>query len=921
MHTATLKRIAADRAGRFAVTAADDKTARVWDVASGGLLRVLRPPIAEGNEGKIFAVAITPDGETIAAAGWTGWKWHPSCNVYLFDRATGQIKQRLSGLPSTVNHLSFSPDGRWLAASLGGPHGVRVWDLSGAGKPPGQGRADAASYGSSWSADGRLAATSSDGRIRLYRAQPGGLAKLKEITATGGKQPYGIAFSPDGNELAVGYYDSSEVNILDGHQLIQKVAASNKGVASGGLENVAWSADGRRLYAGGKLRQDGRFSVRIWPDAGRGAPQDVPATGGAIMQFAPVPEGILVAGADPSWGLLDNTGQLNAKQAPSTANLSGNIADFRLSHDARLVQFDFGGRGDTIHRFSLRQRLLSAALNAAEAPGDEPKAPRVEGIDIREWQGSTTPTVSGRPIALDGKERSRSLAITPNGTVFVLGAEYSLRAYDSRGKPLWQRPTPGIVWGVNISGAGNVVAAAYGDGTIRWHRMNDGQELLAFFAHADRKRWVLWTPSGYYDASPGGEDLIGWHLNRGEDEAADFFPASRFRGRFLRPDIVDGVLDALDERKAIVRANESRATAPLMTGVAETLPPVVELISKPEVSTSQTRVTVSYRTRSDPTAPITALHVRVNGQAQPGARNLQPQATAGVRNVTVTVPAQDSQVDIIAANRHGLSTAATVRVRWVGGNAQPIEAPKLYLLAIGVSNYQHPDITKLSFAAKDAKDFAATMQRQQGKLYSKVEAKLVVEADATRDNIADALDWLQRQVTQRDVGMLFLSGHGYNDTVLGFTFLPVDADPDGLRRTGVTMADFKSALISLPGKTVAFLDACHSGNVFGPATKAPFVNADAAINDLISAEGGVVVFSSSTGRQLSLEDASWNNGAFTKALVEGIEGKAARAGRVTHKTLDVYVTERVKELTKGKQSPVTQAPGGVNDFPIAVMSK
>jgi len=212
------------------------------------------------------------------------------------------------------------------------------------------------------------------------------------------------------------------------------------------------------------------------------------------------------------------------------------------------------------------------------------------------------------------------------------------------------------------------------------------------------------------------------------------------------------------------------------------------------------------------------------------------------------------------------------------------------------------------------------MQRQQGRLYSRVDVKLLTDADATRDNIADALDWLQRQVTQRDVGMLFLSGHGHNDGVLGFTFLPVNADPDKLRRTGVTMADFKSALVSLPGKTIAFLDACHSGNVFGPATKSVF-DVNGVINELTSAEGGVVVFSSSTGRQLSLEDAAWNNGAFTKALIEGIEGKAdtRRSGRVTFKSLDIYVTDRVKELTKGRQSPVTQAPGGVNDFPLAVV--
>jgi hypothetical protein len=68
--------------------------------------------------------------------------------------------------------------------------------------------------------------------------------------------------------------------------------------------------------------------------------------------------------------------------------------------------------------------------------------------------------------------------------------------------------------------------------------------------HQDGKRWVLWTPDGYYDASPGGEDLIGWHVNRGLDRAADYFPASRLRDRYYRPELVGAVLRTLDFEQA-----------------------------------------------------------------------------------------------------------------------------------------------------------------------------------------------------------------------------------------------------------------------------------------------------------------------------------------------------------------------------------
>ena len=60
MHTAPISRIASDAAGRWAVTASDDKTARVWDMATGQQVQVLRPPQDAGKEGKLYASASIP---------------------------------------------------------------------------------------------------------------------------------------------------------------------------------------------------------------------------------------------------------------------------------------------------------------------------------------------------------------------------------------------------------------------------------------------------------------------------------------------------------------------------------------------------------------------------------------------------------------------------------------------------------------------------------------------------------------------------------------------------------------------------------------------------------------------------------------------------------------------------------------------
>src|SRR6516164_10312369 len=71
MHTAKIDSQAVDAAGRFAVSGSDDRTVRVWSLADGKLLRTIWIPAGPEDVGRVYAVAISPDGSTIAAGGWT----------------------------------------------------------------------------------------------------------------------------------------------------------------------------------------------------------------------------------------------------------------------------------------------------------------------------------------------------------------------------------------------------------------------------------------------------------------------------------------------------------------------------------------------------------------------------------------------------------------------------------------------------------------------------------------------------------------------------------------------------------------------------------------------------------------------------------------------------------------------------------
>jgi WD40 repeat protein len=944
-HLSLITKISSSANGRFIATASEDKTVRIWDALSGRQLQVLRPPIGDGSLGVVYAAALSPDGATVAVGGNSAFK-DQNNSIYLFDRATGKLRKNgtLSGLESPIHQLAWSHDGQFLAIGLrqGGLFVFRK-DLKFFDSDP---EYNDVVYGADFSHDGRLVTSSPDGAIRVYQLDKTKLNRIARTLAPGGK-PYTVAFSPDGTSIAVGYLDSTKVDILDANTLTVNYSAEYG--HNGNLGRVAWSRDGHTLFAGGKMNSNGRFPLIAFADAGRGEGRELQSFGNTIMSLTPSGDGIAVASAD-IWATFDRLGNQRYLADTHRADFRDNGENFCVSVDGRVVSFLFNRAEHTKTIFNGQYSELRSESNASDGILVAPLTV-APGIKVENWKNSTSPKLNGVPLALLPHEPSRSLAVMADGSRFVLGTEWYLRNFDASGRQIWEQRIPGAAWAVNYSGDGRWVLAALADGTIRWYRTSDGQPQMALFAHSDRSRWILWTPAGYYDTSVGGESLIGWHMNRAYNKESDFFTVGRFRNQYYRPEVLQKIFMTGDIQEALLalQSEAAASTAALAKAAADTtakaadatakvsstmpapiavqtvLPPVIELETDTQIETDATSVPVKYALRSPNDAPVTEVKVRVDGKlittGDPG-KHASRGIEAGFHQVMVPVPSdKDADILILAKNKNAASEPITIHIKRlskVSGDDQPVKFKKLYLLAVGVSKYPKlEEKFQLDSPAKDAADFIDMFKKYGTNLYGEMEIRVLQNEQATSQHVLEGLKWLKDKVGPDDMGILFLAGHGINDPVTGKYFYAssdlVAHRNDEIKdyeyddKTYVPGLKIQEMISNMRGRGIVFLDTCNSGNALEDLNLTKKENKDnkntnvTALLNEADDEKGVAVLSATSGKQKAGEADDLNNGFFTYAIKEGVLDRKAdyvKDGRITPPALLIFVSQKIKELAK-----------------------
>ena len=556
-HNDAVKSVGFSPDGQLLVSAGQDNTIRVWDFASGQMVKTFR-----GHGGKVQAALFLADGKRILSASHDHSirEWSIDGNQEIrtiqgqvldghsdavlsaaysqdqtqvvtasrdrsartWDTRTGQPGLTLAeGHSYLASTAIFFPGGkRLLTAAV--DNTTRVWDVGNGGQVlrlDRSGRSAAAAI----SQDGsRIATGADDQSVQIWDATTGRLlnklqAHSSEVTA--------VAFSLNDQLLATGD-TKGHVKLWN---LKTNAVAARLDAHSRRISALAFSSDGTRL-----LTASGDNTVGQWDVAtGEELPVVLKHPDGVLaMRLVPGRDAVVTSCADHTLRIWDIAqGQVTQTIGP----LSGDVYSLSLSDDGqRLLTANSDQRTVQLWELSTGQEIATPQPDGqlgplvdlkrhggllwatAFVPGSDDVL-TVGGSDARLWD-----VKSGQEkMSFSSHGAVASANFSPDGRLIVTGSwDHSAKVWDAMTGRVIRKLEGGHTSFVNtarFSPDGKRILTASDDGTARIWNVETGQVVTTLAGHQDRVRSATYSSQGDFIVTTSSDSTARlWNGSTGE---------------------------------------------------------------------------------------------------------------------------------------------------------------------------------------------------------------------------------------------------------------------------------------------------------------------------------------------------------------------------------------------------------------------
>lgn len=907
------------------ITASNDKTIRVWNSKTGVEKRKILGQIASGSEGKIYAIALSPNEQYLAVGGYMGSytrnkkrEDEEAFKIRIYSYLTGKLLKVLKSHTNGVLDLAFSNDNRYLISGSFDKT-AKIWDIKNEFKLKDTivlHTNDVEAVKIIKKRANYYAITAGyDKKIALYDIQKRKVIKndksdykLKYLAIN--KELEHIAVCGKGREILIYDYDLN---------LVKRVKTETK---SSGL---SYSKNGELLIAGAgaspltiniyKAKQNYKKKINFKKHTNL-----TKAVG-----FLDANTAVSAGGNNNEIYIWDiNTAKVKKKivgvgRRIWSVGIDGNnvawgnkiISDTQLKNHTGKLQKSINLKTlkvkNTTHQNFKRINTTNQNYSLKHSRGGD-YGYHDAVLEIRE----------------DGNLKQKILKDAITGFrhryygwykdfIISAGNEGQLKVYNKQGKEVASLiGHTGEIWSIALDG--DRLVSGSSDQTINiWDLSSLGDEsklypIISLFISNDNE-YVAWTKEGFFNASKNGAKYIGYHINQGSYKEALYVSVNELYNTFYRPDLIKKVLDGenLDTYAKNININKL-----LKNGVA----PEVHILTKSQITTKENldlKLQVCSRSGGYDNLTLLINDIAVSIIDTSRALKLKKKSKRDdcfIYNQSISLIDGKNEIGFKATNKAGNIESKVDEIEVTFNDTQNRNKLKskllkisgkqnindLHILAIAVNNYKDNEL-KLKYSLNDATQMLKTIQKVAKPLFNKIHTYELFDEEVTKDNLKKRFENIKS--SREDVFILYIAGHGITDEYNGkYYYIPYDYtnkdDELAVQTQGISQKDFMIGLSNIKAlKSLVLLDTCNSGSFVEASVQ------ETTTNRLAKATGRATI-SASSKSQVALEGFN-EHGVFTYTLLEALNGQGyGTNNKITINELSEHVGEILPNRTYKK---------------------